>query len=176
MYWTSCFRDARERKPPMAYKDTEVPISRSQEQIQKILKKHGAKRFAFGQDLEDDTTYALVRFEHEGLGIRMRVPLKEPTLQRIRNRAAQKRKGEERAYDDLMDAEAQRIWRVIHYNLKARMEAVEEGVEAFAEAFMAHVILDNGRTIYESLVETGRVELPEPLSDTKAIAAAEIIE
>ena len=50
------------------------------------------------------------------------------------------------------------------WNLKARMVAVEENVETFEQAFLAH-LLDprSGRTIYEHLAEDGHVELPAPL-------------
>jgi hypothetical protein len=53
---------------------------------------------------------------------------------------------------------------VLAWNLKARMVAVEEGVESFEEAFLAHLVDPaSGRTVYEQLAEEGRIELPAPL-------------
>jgi predicted DNA-binding protein (UPF0278 family) len=54
---------------------------------------------------------------------------------------------------------------VIAWNLKARLVAVEEGVETFAEAFLAHIIdPTSNRTIYEQLADTGAVELGRPIA------------
>lgn len=62
------------------------------------------------------------------------------------------------------EQEARRIWRVLAWNLKARLEAVEEGVETFEEAFLAHLLDETtGETVFEQLARTGRVELGEPL-------------
>src|SRR4051812_5308701 len=59
---------------------------------------------------------------------------------------------------------AKRIWRVMHWNLKARLVAVDEGVETFEEAFLAHLLDERtGMTIYEHLARDGRVELAQPL-------------
>jgi hypothetical protein len=40
----------------------------------------------------------------------------------------------------MREQEARRIWRVMAWNLKARLISVEEGVETFAEAFLAHLV------------------------------------
>jgi hypothetical protein len=62
------------------------------------------------------------------------------------------------------EQEAKRIWRVMAWNLKARLVAVDEGVETFEEAFLAHLLDERtGRTIYEQLADDGRVELARPL-------------
>lgn len=158
----------------MAYDKTEVPVARSQESIQKILRRHGARKFAFGQDDDGHIIYALIRFEHEGMGVRMRVPLKEPDHVVLREKSERART---KTYEDLVlsfeEQEARRIWRVIFYILKSRMESVEEGVETFFEAWTAHVINPStGRTIYEELVESGSVELPAPLVALPAAAVS----
>lgn len=157
----------------MAYDKTSVPVERSQGSIREILRKHGARKFAFGQDDDGERIYALIRFEHEGISVRMRVPLKEPDYGKLEEKAERARsKTYEAMVDEAEEQEAKRIWRVIFYNLKARMESVEEEVETFVEAFMAHVINPGtGRTIYEDLVATGSVELPEPLPVQAALPA-----
>ena len=78
--------------------------------------------------------------------------------------------------DQLYEQEEKRIWRVLAWNLKARMVAVEEGLETFEEAFLPH-LLDprSGRTIYEHLAEEGHVELPAPLLALPAPDDAEVV-
>ena len=149
-----------------AYASTTVPVERSQGEIRKLLIRFGAERLAFGEE-RDDTgqRWAAVTFQAGAHGVRMRVPLKlvdERTVTAKYQRARLKSRDEIR--DQLYDQEERRIWRVLAWNLKARMVAVEEEVETFEEAFLAH-LLDprTGRTIYESLAEEGRVELAAPL-------------
>lgn len=150
----------------MAYETTTVPVERSQGEIRKLLADHGAGRFAFGEETDDGgVRWAAVTFTHGGTAVRMRVPHKPIDEQSARSKA---RRAHTRSYEDIageaIEQEAKRIWRVIAWNLKARLVAVEEGVETFEEAFLAH-ILDprTNQTIFEQLAESGRVELAAPL-------------
>lgn len=150
----------------MAYENTSVPVERSQAEIRKLLAKHGSSRFAFGEERDDvGQRWAAISFTYGSHAVRMRVPLKlvderavRSTAQRARSRTA------DEIRDQMYEQEEKRIWRVIAWNLKARMVAVEEGVETFEEAFLAHLWNPaTGRTIYEQLAEDGRVELAAPL-------------
>jgi predicted DNA-binding protein (UPF0278 family) len=78
--------------------------------------------------------------------------------------------------DQLYEQEERRIWRVLAWNLKARMVAVDEGLETFEEAFLPH-LLDprTNRTIYEHLAEEGHIELPAPLLALPAPEDAEVV-
>lgn len=149
-----------------AYSSTTVPVERSQGEIRKLLVGHGCQRLAFGEERDDmGQRWAAVTFQAGAHGVRMRVPLKlvdERTVSAKYQRARSKTRDEIR--DGLYEQEERRIWRVLAWNLKARLVAVEEGVETFEEAFLAH-LLDprTGRTIYEHLAEEGRVELAAPL-------------
>jgi hypothetical protein len=150
----------------MAYESTSVPVERSQSEIRVLLTKHRAQKFAFGEELGDDgAQWAAVSFEAQGLVVRIRVPHKPidaalvaRKLQRARTRTALG------LTHEMKEQEARRIWRVLSWNLKARLVAVEEEVETFAEAFLAHIVNPStGRTMYDSLVEDGRIELPTGL-------------
>ena len=148
----------------MSYESTTVPVERSQAEIRRLLVKHGAGRFEFGEAEHDGTRWAAIGFAAHGRAVRIRVPHKpidRTALSRKLQRARSKTAADLTAEMD--EQEAKRIWRVLAWNLKARMEAVEEGVESFEEAFLAHLLDEStGETIYESLVRSGRVELAEP--------------
>jgi hypothetical protein len=49
--------------------------------------------------------------------------------------------------------EAERLrrqqWRALLLCIKAKLEAVASGIETFEEAFLAHVVMPDGRTVYE---------------------------
>ena len=162
----------------MAYENTSVPVERSQGEIRKLLVKHGVARLAFGEETDEiGQRWAAVSFAYGQHGVRMRVPLKlvhEYEVARKYTRARTKTRDEVR--NKLYEQEERRIWRVMAWNLKARLVAVEEGVESFEEAFLAHLLdPSTGRTIYEQLAETGRIELAEPLLALSA-GEAEVVE
>lgn len=150
----------------VAYQSTSVPVERSQAEIRKLLIRAGVDQLAFGED-RDETgqRWAAVTFRHSAFAVRMRVPLKlvDERAVRAKYQRARSRTVDE-VRDELYAQEERRIWRVMAWNLKARMVAVDEGVETFEEAFLPHLLdTRTGRTIYEHLAEEGRVELPAPL-------------
>jgi hypothetical protein len=95
----------------------------------------------------------------------MRVPLKVINEHDVRVKAVRARtKGVDQIRDEMYAQEERRIWRVLAWNLKARLVAVDEGLESFEEAFLPHLIDPRtNRTIYQHLADDGRVELPGPL-------------
>jgi hypothetical protein len=150
----------------MAYESTSVPVERSQSEIRKLLAKHGCGRFAFGEERDDiGQRWAAISFTYGGHAVRMRVPLKLVDERSVKAKAERAyRKTADEIRDEMYEQEEKRIWRVLSWNLKARMVAVEENVETFEEAFLAHLVdQQTGRTIYQSLAEDGRVQLAAPL-------------
>jgi hypothetical protein len=150
----------------MAYETTTVPVEKSQGEIRKLLTSHGADRFAFGEETDSaGVRWAAISFAYAGHAVRMRVPHKPVDERAIRvkiMRARTKTSDDIRA--ELTEQEARRIWRVMAWNLKARLVAVEENDETFTEAFLAHLVNEQtGRTVYEELADTGRIELATPL-------------
>lgn len=162
----------------MAYASTTVPVERSQGEIRKLLIRFGAARLAFGEERDDmGQRWAAVTFQAKVYAVRMRVPLKPVDEREVTakyQRARSRTRDEIR--DQLYEQEERRIWRVLAWNLKARMVAVEEGIETFEEAFLAH-LLDprSGRTVYEHLAEDGHIELPAPLLALPAPEDAEVV-
>lgn len=158
----------------MAYETTAVPVERSQAAIRKLLVAHGAASFEFGEGTVDGVPHAAIGFVAHGRRVRMRVAHKavdRAVVSRKMQRARSKTWEDVTA--DLEEQEARRIWRVVAWNLKARLEAVDEGVETFEEAFLAHLLDEHtGLTIYEQLVQDGRVELDGPMVAQLAAGAS----
>jgi hypothetical protein len=40
-------------------------------------------------------------------------------------------------------------WRALLLSIKAKLEAVESGIESFDEAFLSHIVMPNGQTMAE---------------------------
>lgn len=151
----------------MAYETTGVPVERSQAEIRKLLVANGVKSLSFGEEQEPDggVRRVAVAFAYKDHSVRIRVPLKKVDEWAVGRKYSRSRtKSRDECRDVLYEQEERRIWRVLAWNLKARLVAVQEEVETFEEAFLAHLLdQSTGRTIYEQLAETGRIELDAPL-------------
>lgn len=152
----------------MAYDTTGVSVEKSQGDIRKLLTKYGAQRFSFTQGLaEDDRRWVQLEFIHAAEFdrphmIRLAVPLKEPDSGALKNKA---RRAHSRTLveitNEAYEQEERRIWRVIFYSLKSRMESVAEEVETFEQAWLPHIVdPGTGATLWDRIrptVEAGHL-------------------
>lgn len=143
-----------------AYGHTEVQVERSQGEIRKLLHSHGASNFSFAEGSHEGSIWAAVEFVHGGSRVRIQVPLKEPELAVINSKLSRTRtKNRAQIVDELVEQEARRIWRVLFHGLKARLVSVEERVETFEQAFLAHLVDPiTNQTLWESMkapIESG---------------------
>lgn len=123
----------------MAYETTSVAVEKSQGDIRKLLADFGADQFQFGEGTKPNR-WAGVTFRHDSHVVLIRVDLKEPDEKLLKAKADRARTRTLRDFrNEHWDQEARRIWRVLYWSLKARMVAVEEGVETFEQAFLAHL-------------------------------------
>ncbi|MCA1571988.1 MAG: hypothetical protein LC798_17085 [Chloroflexi bacterium] len=139
----------------MAYEATEVAVDRSQGEIRRMLVDHAAQSFSFGEGQADGTVWAIVEFVHAGQRVRIQVPHKpvnEAAFRAKVQRAQTRTPAQIRA--DLQEQEARRIWRVMFHGMKARLVAVQEGVETLEQAFMAHLVDPvTNRTLWDQAKE-----------------------
>lgn len=139
----------------VAYETTRVPVPRSQQDIREMLLSYGGDGFSLGEGPD----FAQIEFAAQGFLVRMRVR-KRPNGPELVEAFQQKRKGRRaEAEAQAGEWEAQRVWRVLFWSLKARLIAVEEGLETLTEAFLAHMVdPDSGRTVYEAMTESGALK------------------
>jgi hypothetical protein len=103
-----------------------VPVDRTKGEIEAMLTDYGARHFAYFVDPKG----AMVIFEVQGRRLRFNVPLEEgasPKAVRSRNQR----------------------WREFLQCVRAKLESVTTGIESFTEAFLAHMIMPDNRTVYE---------------------------
>lgn len=152
----------------MAYETTTVPVSKSQEQIRTVLVKHGAEKFSFGEQmtspLDGIAGSVGVEFVYDQTAVRMVASLHSPDVDEVTAKAGRSRtKGELEVEREMVEQEAMRVWRVLHWCIKTRMEAIEEGLETFEQSFLPHIV-DPGsqRTLWDLLrepVEKGAMKI-----------------
>ena len=105
---------------------TSVSVEQTRLDIEKMLAKYGAS--SFGSYTEPER--AVIMFEAKDRRLRFDLPLP---------------KG-----DGTTEAKLRRSkWRALLLCIRAKLEAVESRIETFEEAFLAHVIMPDGKTVAE---------------------------
>ncbi len=108
---------------------TKVPIDRTRSEIEQVLKKAGASAFVFGWN----DASAQVFFEIANRKVKFVLALpKQPGKPTPK-----------------WEQQCRSRWRGLLLCIKAKIEAVEAGIETFEEAFMPHIVLADGKTVTE---------------------------
>lgn len=102
---------------------TDVPIDRSQAQIQKMIQAAGAQKYATLYD----GNKAIVAFELQGRQIRFTLTM--PDAQKFK-------------YLNGWEQACRSKWRALFLVIKAKLEAVESGIAVFDEEFLAWIVVD----------------------------------
>ena len=128
---------------------TSVPVSRSRIELEELLTKWKADRIASGTE----PGAAIVAFSMGKWHVRFRMPL--PT----EAEAAKQKTGRGHLLgtgdrEKWLDQRKRERWRALLLTVKAKLVSVENGVESFEEAFLAHLVLPGGGTV-------GQLALPK---------------
>jgi hypothetical protein len=103
---------------------TKVPADRSRAEVEQILKRYGASHFGYATM----PGVVMLAFESKGRRVRFKVPVPDPAKDPQKHRQK---------------------WRAVVLAIKSKLESVESGIEQFDEAFMAQLVLPDGRTMAE---------------------------
>ena len=128
-------------------KGTTVPVARTLDELQRVLRARGVERFV--HDQQDHL--AQVLFIRQGRGYRLGLPLpdpRSPEFTRTPARGKRRNEAEARAH---YDAEVRRRYRALLLLVKARLEAVDTGITTFETEFLHAVVLPGGATIAEHI-------------------------
>jgi hypothetical protein len=130
----------------MAYaEETKVPFERSIMEMLSALRSAGADQIA---QFEGRDRFSVQFTLHDRM-VRFTVPFKSiddmPT-RNGRNQVLTKTQREQR----LQQSRRQR-GRALLLTVKAKLESVESGIETFEQAFLAHVVMADGQTVYDRI-------------------------
>ena len=133
----------------MSYENTEVPVSRSQEGIRKLLLENGATGIAFVSQSEPLSEGFEAMIPIDGKTYRVRIVAK---VTKVEKKPRRRRYAPAKSQVELQEAEMRRIWRVLFYHLKSVYEATTTGVMEFRELMLPYVVVKDGRTIAQHLL------------------------
>jgi hypothetical protein len=122
---------------------TGVPVDRSKSEIERLLARYGASRFAHGWDLDK----AVVMFHAHGRMIRFTLPL--PARKEFGTTPTGRARKNPRATDQAWEQACRQRWRALSLVIKAKLEAVESRIAEFETEFLAYVVLPTGGTVGE---------------------------
>lgn len=125
---------------------TEVPVARSKQQIEVMLKARGASQFASGWDTGGGER---LQFKLREVTIRFTLPpMAEESWQFDKGGRARRPDAATKQKDQLERSR----WRQLYLVIKAKLEAVDAGIAVYEEEFMAFVVTASGQTIGEILM------------------------
>lgn len=127
---------------PEFAKNTTVTAAKSRAEIEYLLGRFGADGFMSGRDGRN----VILAFKAQGRQIMFRMVT--PDIEEHRHTPT----GKERSDADAQkaaDQEDRRMWRSLALSIKAKLVGVEDGIETFEQAFMAHVVMPDGLTLGE---------------------------
>jgi hypothetical protein len=129
-------------------KDTTVSVQQSRLEIERILTRWGASRFAYGTWEKG----AIIAFQYGDKQIKFQLPLPDRSAKEFWYTPTRRtRRSEKAAYAAWEQACRQRL-RALALSIKAKLECVETGIESFETAFMPYVVLPDGKTVAEHVL------------------------
>jgi hypothetical protein len=130
----------------MSYAEgTSVSPEKSEMEIRTLLRKYGAEDFLSGWSGEQVT----IGFRAKGRVVRFRVILPKRDEARFRKGRNDWTPATDKQAHDRFEQEVRRLWRALVLTIKAKLECVESGIETFEHAFMANIVMPDGRTVAE---------------------------
>ncbi len=126
--------------------NTEVSVEKSKAEIEKMLTRYVATKYASGWDDNGATIMFVAKERH----VRFVLPLPTRSDRKfLINGNGQRRNAEgiEKAHEQA----CRQRWRALCLVIKAKLEAVESGISNFEMEFLAHIALPGGATVGEVL-------------------------
>lgn len=125
---------------------TQVPTSRSQEEIRKTLKRYDATAFGF---LEAENG-AAVEFNAHNRRIRFLIEMPSVDDRKFTSTPTGRARSGKQVAEHYEQAVRQR-WRALALVIKAKLEAVDSGIVSFESEFLPFTVLPSGNTVAEEI-------------------------
>jgi hypothetical protein len=133
----------------MAYENTDVSVSKSQDQLRKTIMAHKGSSFMCLSERANGINTLLNR---EGFQAMVVIEGKVYTIRVMATLKDSKRRLTEIQTQDFNERESRRIWRVLYYHMKSVFEAADSGVMEFRELMLPYVVVGDGRTIAQHIL------------------------
>ncbi len=129
-------------------KNTKVSVAQTKADIEAAMRRWGADGFMSSWEGDIST----VAFKYKGLEARISLAMPDRDSEEILFTPARRfMRGVEEQKKAYEQAVRQR-WRALLIYIKANLEAIDSGIISFEQAFLPHFVLNDGRTVTDSLM------------------------
>ena len=133
----------------MAYAtDTGVSIAQTRAEIEALLDRMGADLVMVGIDKRDNVAGVQFRMQDRLVRFRLSMPPLDDYRRTPGRGLLRSRGGAAKAHDQACRSR----WRGLLLCIRAKLEAVESGIETIEEAFMAQVVLPDNTTVGQRML------------------------
>lgn len=124
---------------------TSINSSASRAEIERTLTRYGATSFMYGWQGDR----AAVGFVTDGKQIRFVLPLPSRDERRFTHTPSKGIRRSPQQAEETYEQAVRQSWRALALVIKAKLEAVASGIVTFDEEFFAHIVLPDGKTVFE---------------------------
>lgn len=130
-------------RPTRYAEGTTVPALQSQEEIKRLLDRHGATTVLVAEALEDGVLKGMLQFRIYGRMVKFvrKKPSPEDAPARTHSR------------QDWCNSEWRRQWRALLLIIKAKLELVASGDAQFDREFLADIMLPDGSVVADHVAD-----------------------
>lgn len=125
---------------------TDVPVSRSRDEIERTLGRFGAEAFGY---MSDASGRVAVTFQINGLKIMMTMQLPNRDQFMLDSR---RRVRTDSAIEKDWEQACRQRWRSLANGVKAKLALIDDGISTVEREFMSDIVLPNGRTIGDTML------------------------
>lgn len=126
---------------------TDVPVSRSRDEIERTLARFGAS--AFGYMTSQDGTVA-ISFEFKSLRVLMKMQL--PSREEFRYTGTTTKRRTDSAVERDWEQACRQRWRSLANGVKAKLALVDDGISTIEREFLSDIVLPGGGTLGDAMV------------------------
>jgi phospholipase/lecithinase/hemolysin len=133
---------------PQYASSTDVSSDKSQQEIQRTLRRYGATRFMMGWS-EDR---AMIGFVIRQRQVRFLLPMPDPQAREFTHTPSKGLARSPAQREAEYEQAVRQRWRALNLVIKAKLEAVEAGIVDFDTEFLGQIVLPNNQTVAETVV------------------------
>jgi len=130
---------------------TDVSSDRSRNEIERTLARYGASHFGYMSAPNSAMVGFTMKVEGTPRQVRFVLPMPSRSDHEF-TRTPTGKVATASAADTKYEQAVRQRWRALALVVKAKLEAVEAGISEFDQEFGMHVVLPNGRTVYEQVM------------------------
>lgn len=127
--------------------NTTVDSQASKGEIERTLTRYGATSFSYGWE----QGRAAIGFVVEGRQVRFILPMPDRGSREFTHTPERGTPRKAAAAAAEYERAVRQRWRALALVVKAKLEAVAAGIVTFEEEFLAHMVLPNGRSVYQEV-------------------------